>query len=137
MAGVMLSDDFSGIWIVLGGAMFFYGVVAAFLYTVFLQVSYIVEVWGSEMALWKKLLVPVVMAIWSLLPIVVVSAKKWNEVNGYPWMTWQWCELAVGIGGGWVVSVLLGRCLLCFSWRRCIGVSLAIFVAYSVLLQGL
>lgn len=132
----MVSFDFRGILVVLGGMLLFYGMVAAYLYAIFAQVRYIVVAWRSERPLWKKLLAPVVMAAWALPPVVAVSIKTWCEVHGLSLEAWQWCASAVGIGVSWGVSVWLCRLLLGFSWRRSMGVSLAIFVVYVVMLLG-
>ncbi len=126
----------SGLLVIIGGVLLFYGMVAAYLYTIFVQVRYIVVAWRSEMPLWKKLLAPVVLAAWLLPPVVAVTIKTWSEINGQPLLVWQWCASAVGVGVLWGVSVWLCRLLLCLSWRRSIGVSLAIFVVYVVMLLG-
>ena len=60
---VMLSYDLGGLLTLLGGMLLFFGLVAAFLYAIILQVGYIVEAWRSGISLWKKLLAPVVMSI--------------------------------------------------------------------------
>ena len=85
----------------------------------------------------EKLLAPVVMVAWALPPVLAVSMKRWSEMSGQPPEAWQWCVSAVGIGVLWCVSVWLCRALLCFSWRRSICVSLAIFAIYTVMLLGI
>lgn len=132
----MVSYDFSGILIVLGGVLLFYGMAAVYLYTIFAQVRYIVAVWRSEMPPWKKLLTPVVMAAWAMPPVVAVSIKTRSEINGQPLTVWQWSASAVGIGVLLGVSVWLCRMLLGLSWRRSVGGSLAIFAVYVVMLMS-
>ena len=127
----------SGLLIVLGGMLLFYGMVAVYLYAIVSQVRYIVTVWRSEIPLWKKLLAPAVMVAWALPPVLAVCMKRWSEMSGQPPEAWQWCVSAVGIGVLWCVSVWLCRALMCFSWRRSICVSLAIFAIYTVMLLGI
>ncbi len=72
----------SGLLIVLGGMLLFYGMAAAYLYAIFSQVRYIVAVWRSEISLWKKLLAPVVMVAWALPPVLAVCVKRLSEMSG-------------------------------------------------------
>ncbi len=126
----MLLYDLGGLLTLLGGMLLLCGLVAAFLYAIILQVGYIVAAWRSGISLWRKLLVPIVMAAWALPPVIAVSIKTLSVRNGLALEAWQWCVSALGVGVLWGGSVLL------FSWRRSTGVSLAIFVVYTVMLLG-
>lgn len=136
MSEVMLSFDFSGLMILFGGVLLFYGMALVFLYTIFSQVRFIVTAWCSEMPLWKKLLAPTVMPAWAMPSLVAVCTKAWNDA-GHGLTIWQWYAAAVGVVMLFAVAVFLCRLLLCFTRWRSIFVSLAIFVVYTVMLSGL
>lgn len=101
MAVVMLLYDLGGLLTLLGGMLLLCGLVAAFLYAIILQVGYIVAAWRSGISLWRKLLVPIVMAAWALPPVIAVSIKTLSVRSGLALEAWQWCVSALGVGVLW------------------------------------